>query len=222
MKLMVNRTVFRFLIISVVVSLIIFALTGCSKSSEKQLINDLTTDQALVEIVGKWEVKSGTVNGIDYLNYSFNDDKTFTWIIKNANADEMVYKGTYKMFGAKVYVTMDNGNTVSNKIVLNDGSLLYDDVSLTKVNDFSAKEPPTDTVNASTNTGTNTNQSILYDCALDGCPNKTSAKGGYCTVHAKGKINTCLNCGAKIWSDETYCDDCLFGDFDFTEYGIDY
>lgn len=96
------------------------------------------------EIIGKWEVKSGTINGIDYLQYTFNADKTFEWIIKNSGMEEVIYKGSYILAGSKaVVVKVSNGNSISNTILLKNDALMYDDVALVKVNKFSAKDTTT-------------------------------------------------------------------------------
>lgn len=96
------------------------------------------------QLIGNWEVKYGTVAGIDYLNATFNDDQTFKWIIKNADQNELIYTGTYKMAANKqVIIKLDDGKTISggisNQVEFANGNLLYGDVALVKVKEFSAK-----------------------------------------------------------------------------------
>lgn len=50
-----------------------------------------------------------------------------------------------------------------------------------------------------------------YYCAASPCPNTVSYSGAYCSVHKSGKTKKCLQCGKAIWSDETWCDECIFG-----------
>lgn len=217
-KLKANPVTMKFLLIIAIGAISIILISILSNFNEKS-IND--------EIVGNWEVKYGTINGIDYLNYTFNEDKTFKWVIKNTGSDEIVYTGTYKMAAkTKVITKLTNGNSINNTVQLSNGNLLYDDVPLVRVEQFSAKfskETQPEIASIKSKPVTSSSQTAQeYTCALEGCPNKTTSPGTYCSVHAKGKTNKCISCGASIWSDETYCDNCLFGDFDFTEYGIDY
>lgn len=96
------------------------------------------------QLIGNWEVKYGTAAGIDYLNATFNDDQTFTWIVKPADQKELIYTGTYEMAANKqVIIKLSDENAmssgISNQVELADGNLLYGDVALVKVKEFSAK-----------------------------------------------------------------------------------
>lgn len=158
------------------------------------------------EIIGKWEVKSGTINGIDYLQYTFNADKTFEWIIKNSGMEEVSYKGTYIVAGSKaVVIKLSNGNSISNTILLKNGALMYDDVALVKVNKFSAKDTTTSDnkqMNNETKTGTPSNgSSITTDSGSSAMDDNAKSA---CWALAKKAVKSQLNSPDSAKFSSTY------------------
>lgn len=180
----------------------------------------------------KWEFDYAGIRQGDFdptfavSNLTLNNDMTFDWITISDDGETSTFKGTYFVIFSSLELKYSSGSAEEYPFRITDGKLFLDDECYTKVNGgfkktsvYVKKEDVAATTNSST---ANTTTTLIYNCILSGCPNKTTSPGTYCSVHNKGKTNTCLNCGAKIWADETYCDNCLFGDFDFTEYGIDY
>lgn len=151
-------------------------------------------------------------------NLTLNEDKTFNWNVISDDDESDTFSGTYLINFYNLELTYQSGSTEIHRIRIDAGKLFLDDDHYTKVSsDFKrtaiyAESATTTSISSEnvTNNSNSSNSAINYNCALIGCPNKTTSPGTYCSVHAKGKINTCVNCGAKIWADEIYCDNvCL-------------
>lgn len=206
-------------ILALSVFILTFAFLGnyiISKNNEKTLVGS------------KWEldyagIRQGEFDSLSSIsNLTLNKDKTFVWKEVYSDGDSSTFNGTYSVSSSKLELKYSSGSIERYLIKLDNNKLNLDDRTYTKVSsNFKKTTIFVESSKTSTNTSSSSNPTT-YNCALTGCPNKTTSPGTYCSVHIKGKTNKCITCGASIWSDEIYCDDCLFGDFDFTEYGIDY